>query len=170
MSLDVALGSKKVRQQFSTRSALDRCAEEANYLTASEWTSAHFSAYAFRAFESSLAAAVNPGTRESDRFGWVASAGAITAMWFADDRVEIEKLRRAHAKHDRRQDQCREAQGKRGALDKAALMEAAMALGWPMKSYGVSKKLSRQFNRTPAYISDILKAEKELRNQRGFIP
>lgn len=53
------------------------------------------------------------------------------------------------------------------AVDPAAVVKAAMAQGWPDKSYGINKNLARRFGCTSARIGQILRSQGKLRNEGG---
>lgn len=154
------IGRKKIRTEFTTRSALNEKALEAYDMDRHEWTALHLSAFTFRLLEVSIENSIKDSLKPSIRFSWLASAGAILTAWMSDDADEISNtLSKVKTVHD-----TGKIGGVRSAIvrqenacNKDAVVGAAKELGWPAKRYGILKKLGADFDCTASYIGEILK-------------
>lgn len=97
---------------------------------------------------------------EDDRVYALTNAATSVGRWALEGPAAAYERMIAGARRGGQKAASKRQRLKKDMVDPAAVIKAARAAGWLLKSCGVNKELARHYNRTPTRIGQILRDEK----------
>jgi hypothetical protein len=158
----------KIRKRFDTLAEVFRFFHEASDMPISSMSEHHLDATFFGDIQGCILDAALTSNPLEDRFRALAEASSMLANWLTleSHTLRLLAIRRASSGGKK----SAEERAKKG-ISKEAVVAAAKEYGWPNKTYGVQKKLSKTFNCDVSYIAKILAAaKKEFRTEASSVP